>query len=191
MRSCRYEPGGLGRGVRVLDGAILPSNMHHTELEGIRKGAKMQAILRQGRCRALVRQERPALSLPASVWAQGWGVDGKSAVQGPEQVLHDWGRSVHRVALTHRRLLSIADGQICFRYRDSQAQRWQTMILPAEEVIRRFLPQVWPQGCHHVRDDGRWRPVDRPLPPQLRRCLAGHAPAVPLESPHRERQPPA
>jgi len=149
------------------------------------------AQLFRGLFRALVRQQRPDLSIPESVWAQGWVVYGTPALHGPEQVLNDWGRDVHRIALTHSRLLSIADGHICFRYRDSQAQRWQTMTLPADEFIRRLLPHVWPQGCHNVRDDGLWSPVQRPLLHQLQLCLVGHEPSAPRESPDRARQPPA
>jgi hypothetical protein len=43
----------------------------------------------RGLCRAPVRQERPDLSIPASVWAQGWVVDCKPAVrpgEGPERL---------------------------------------------------------------------------------------------------------
>jgi hypothetical protein len=149
------------------------------------------AKLFRGLFRALVRQERPDLSLPESVWATGWVVYGKPAIQGPEKVLNYLGRYVHRIALTNSRILSIEDGQICFRYRDSQAQRWQTMTLPADEFIRRFLQHVLPQGCHTVRSYGLWSPVHRPLLHQLQLCLAGHAPSAPLASTDRVRQPPA
>jgi hypothetical protein len=145
----------------------------------------------RGRFRALVRQERPDLSLPESVWAQGWVVSGQPAIQGPEKVLNYWGRYVHRIALTKSRLLALEDGHICFRYRDSQAQRWQTMTLPADECLRRFRPQVLPQGCHNVRDDGLWSPVHRPLLHQLQLCLTGHEPSAPRASSDWERQPPA
>jgi hypothetical protein len=110
--------------------------------------------LLRGLFRALVRQERPDLSIPESVWARGGVVDGQPAIQGPEKVLNYWGRDVHRIALTNSRLLSIEAGHICFRYRDSQAQRWQTMTLPADEFIRRFLLHVLPKGFHRIRHYG-------------------------------------
>ena len=40
----------------------------------------------------LVRQERPDLTLPESVWTKGGVVSGKPALQGTEQVLNDLGR---------------------------------------------------------------------------------------------------
>jgi Putative transposase/Transposase zinc-binding domain len=133
------------------------------------------AKLFRGLFLALVRHERPDLTLPESVWTKGWVVYGKPALQGTEQVLNDLGRYVHRIALTNHRLLSIEDGQVSFRYQDSQDQRWRTMTLPAHEFIRRFLQHVLPQGFHKVRYDGLWSPLHRPLLHQLQLWLAGHA----------------
>ncbi len=138
----------------------------------------------------LVRQERPDLTRPASVWTKGWVVYCKPTVRGAEQVLNSLGRYVHRLALPNHRLLSIADGQVCFRSQDSQDQRWRTMTLPADACIRRFLQHVWPQGFHKVRYDGLWRPVHRPLLHQLQLGLAGHAAApLPALLNQRRRQP--
>jgi len=72
--------------------------------------------------------------------------------------------------------VSIADGDLCFRYQDSQNHRWHTMTLPAQELMRRFLPHVLPQGFHKVRYDGLWSPLHRPLRHQLQLWLARHAP---------------
>jgi hypothetical protein len=105
----------------------------------------------RGRFCALVHQERPALNLPESVWTTDWVVYCQPTVPGTEKVLDDLGRYVHRIALTNSRILSIDDGQVCFRYADSRTHRWQTMTLPAQEFIRRFLPHVLPRGFHKVR----------------------------------------
>jgi Putative transposase len=103
----------------------------------------------------------------------------KPTVHGTEQVLQYLGRYVHRIALTNSRILSIDDGQVCFRYQDSQTSRWHTMTLPAQEFIRRFLQHVLPQGCHKVRYYGLWSPIHRPLLRHLQLVLAGHPPAPP------------
>ena len=139
----------------------------------------------------LVRQARPDLTLPESVWGKGWVVYGKPTVQGTEPVLKYLGRYVHRIALTNSRMLSIEDGHVCFRYQDAQDHRWQTMTLPAHECIRRFLQQVLPQGFHKVRYYGLGSPVHRPLLHQLQLSLAGHEADPPPASPARESPPPA
>jgi hypothetical protein len=137
----------------------------------------------RGLCLDLVRQERPDLTLPESVWTKGWVVYCQPALQGTEQVLNYLGRDVHRIALTNNRILSLEDDHVCFRDQDAQAQRWRTMTLPAPECIRRFLPHVLPQGFHNVRDYGLWSPVHRALLPHLQLWLARHAPAPPPVSP--------
>jgi Putative transposase/Transposase zinc-binding domain len=137
----------------------------------------------------LVRQERPDLTLPEAVWTKGWVVYCKPTVQGPEKVLNYLGRYVHRIALTNSRIVSIEDGDVCFRYQDSQNHRWHTMTLPAQEFIRRFLQHVLPQGFHKVRYYGLWSPLHRSLRHQLQLWLARHAPDPPPTSPEPESQP--
>jgi Putative transposase/Transposase zinc-binding domain len=137
----------------------------------------------RGRCRGLGRQDRPARRLPASVWTQGWGVDGTPALPGPAQRLPDLGRSVHRVALPNPRLRSIADHPGCVRAQDSPDPRWKPMTWPAQECSRRFRPPVVPQGVHTVRSEGRWSPVHRPRLHPRQRGLAGSAAAPPPPSP--------
>jgi hypothetical protein len=131
----------------------------------------------------LLRQERPDLIIPQAVWTKGWVVYCKPAVQGPEKVLNDLGRYLHRIALTNARLLSRDDGQVCFRSQDSRDPRWKTMTLPAQEFIRRFLQHVLPQGFHTVRYDGLWSPSHRPLLHHLQLCLAGYTATPPPTTP--------
>jgi len=145
----------------------------------------------RGLFQVLVHQERPDLTLPESASTKGWVVYCKPTVQGPEKVLNYLGRYVHRIALTNHRLLSIENGQVCFRYQDAQDQRWKTMTLPALECIRRFLPHVVPQGFHKVRYYGLWSPVHRPLLHQLQLWLGGHASDQPPAAPTPETHPTA
>ncbi len=81
-----------------------------------------------------------------------WIVYSKAPFAGPEQVLDYVGRYTHRVAISNNRLLDIEDGHVTFRwkdYRNSDAQK--TMILTAEEFIRRFLLHVLPPGLQRIR----------------------------------------
>jgi hypothetical protein len=143
----------------------------------------------RGLFRDLARQEPHDLSIPESIWTTAWVVYCKPAVHGTEQGLRYLGRYVHRIALTNSRLLSIEDGQGCFRYQDARQHCWKTMTLPAPEFIRRFLPHVLPEAFHKVRYSGLWRPGHRPLLHQRPLWLAGHAAAPPPASPAREIPP--
>ena len=47
---------------------------------------------------------------------------------GPEYVLHYLGRYTHRVAISNHRLVSFADGQVTFRWRDSAHNHEQKLM---------------------------------------------------------------
>jgi hypothetical protein len=81
-----------------------------------------------------------------------WVVYAKRPFAGPQQVLDYVGRYTHRVALSNQRLLALADGQVCFRWKDYRdGHRQKVMTLGAPEFIRRFLLHVLPAGFQRIR----------------------------------------
>jgi Putative transposase/Transposase zinc-binding domain len=84
-----------------------------------------------------------------------WVVYAKPPFGGPEQVLKYLARYTHRVAISNRRLLSLADGRVTFEWKDYAAgNQTKTMTLDAIEFIRRFLLHVLPSGFVHIRHFG-------------------------------------
>jgi hypothetical protein len=84
-----------------------------------------------------------------------WVVYAKRPFGGPEQVLKYLARYTHRVAISNRRLLSLADGRVAFEWKDyADANQTKTMMLEAVEFIRRFLLHVLPSGFVHIRHFG-------------------------------------
>ena len=74
---------------------------------------------------------------------------------GPEHVLKYLARYTHRVAISNGRLLSLDNGQVRFRWRDSRHHnRSGVMTLDAVEFIRRFLLHVLPSGFVKIRHFG-------------------------------------
>jgi hypothetical protein len=135
-----------------------------------------------------IRRQLPEIALPSSLRQKDWVVHCKPAVQGTQKVLAYLGRYIHRVALTNSRLVSIGEGKVAFRYRDSRTGQTKTMALDAQEFIRRFLQHVLPRGVHKVRYYGLWSPSHRdqlhawqtrlaPAPPR-----SALAPAGPISS---------
>jgi Arc/MetJ-type ribon-helix-helix transcriptional regulator len=62
---------------------------------------------------------------------------------GPEQVLKYLARYTHRVAISNGRLISMQDGRVTFRWRDSaHGNQTKLMTLDAVEFVRRFLLHV-------------------------------------------------
>jgi hypothetical protein len=86
-----------------------------------------------------------------------WVVYAKRPFAGPDQVLAYLARYTHRVAIGNRRLVSIDDGKVGFRWKDYREQgrrQSKVMTLDAGEFMRRFLLHVLPDGFHRIRHYG-------------------------------------
>jgi rubredoxin len=84
-----------------------------------------------------------------------WVVYLKRPFGGPEYVLQYLGRYTHRVAISNHRLVSFADGQVTFRWRDSAHHNEQKlMTFSLDEFLRRFLLHILPQGFVRIRNFG-------------------------------------
>jgi hypothetical protein len=115
-----------------------------------------------------------------------WVVYSKRPFGGPEHVLRYLGAYTHRVAISNRRLVALANGHVTFRWRDSaHGNKKRLMTLPVEEFLRRFLLHLLPPGFVRIRNFGflanRQRATLLPLCFQLL-CGSGDTPA-PAPSP--------
>ena len=135
----------------------------------------------KGIFRDLMRKHLPDLSVPRRAWKKKWCVWSRAIEGNTDSVLTYLARYVHRVAISNSRLVSIHDGQVTFRYQDSETSQWRTMSLPAEEFIRRFLQHVLPKGFHKVRYYGLWSPPYRSVLKQLQLILPPNRPSDPLD----------
>jgi hypothetical protein len=125
---------------------------------------KLLAFLRQSYRRnelcfsgtlAALSQPRAFHSLLSTLRNKEWVVYSKPPFGGPEHVLKYLARYTHRVAISNGRLLSLHDGQVRFRWRDSRHNnRSAVMALDAVEFIRRFLLHVLPTGFVKIRHFG-------------------------------------
>jgi len=94
-------------------------------------------------------------TLIRSLYHKKWVVYCKPPFNGPRGVLQYLGRYTHRIAISNNRLLTIRDGQVSFRWRDyADHNRQKTMVLQAEEFIRRFLLHVLPARFVRIRHFG-------------------------------------
>jgi hypothetical protein len=89
------------------------------------------------------------------LFREDWVVYAKRPFGGPEHVLHYLGRYTHRVAISNHRLVSLTDGQVTFRWRDSAHNNEQKlMTLSLDEFLRRFLLHLLPKGFVRIRNFG-------------------------------------
>jgi hypothetical protein len=84
-----------------------------------------------------------------------WVVYSKRPFGGAEQALRYLGRYTHRVAISNHRLVSLGNGVVTFRWRDSaHNNRPSLMTLTVEEFLRRFLLHLLPPGFVRIRHFG-------------------------------------
>ena len=85
----------------------------------------------------------------------GWVVKTKPWIRKAETVVEYLSRYTHRTAISDSRIGAISEGEVEVSYKDYRDHdRWKTMQLPGEELIRRFLLHVLPKGLMRVRHYG-------------------------------------
>jgi hypothetical protein len=133
---------------------VLSRHFRRTFLRLLRAAYRHGKLRCRGRC--------APLADPAAWhrWLRGierseWVVYAKPPFGGPRQVLKYLARYTHRVAISHQRLVAVADGQVTFRWKDyAHGQRSRTMTLDGVEFLRRFLLHQLPKGLQHIRHYG-------------------------------------
>jgi hypothetical protein len=157
---CVIPAGGLANGgqrwVKCRPGFFLPVRV----LSRLYRG-KMLALL----CAAydggklsfhgnLQRLARPAAfrSLIGAVRRQEWVVYAKPPFGGAGAVLKYLARYTHRVAISNRRLISVDEDRVSFRWKDYRhGHRQRVMSLDLAEFARRFLLHVLPHRFVKIR----------------------------------------
>ncbi len=88
-------------------------------------------------------------------YKKSWNVFAKSPLKRPENVMKYLGLYTHKVAINNQRLVSLENGKVKFKYRDSKdAQKQKEMTLSVKEFIRRFLLHIIPKGFVRIRSSG-------------------------------------
>jgi hypothetical protein len=104
---------------------------------------------------ALLAQPKIFAAWLRPLFRKDWIVYSKPPFGGPEYVLQYLGRYTHRVAISNHRLVSLADGQVTFRWRDSAHNNEQKLMsLSLDEFLRRFLLHLLPKGFVRIRHFG-------------------------------------
>ena len=76
----------------------------------------------------------------------------KPWLRDAETVVAYLARYTHRTAISDARIGAISEGEVAVSYKDYQDKdRWKTMYLPGEGLIRRFLLHVLPKGLMRIR----------------------------------------
>jgi hypothetical protein len=152
---CVVPAGGLSpdhtRWVRSRDNYFLPKEVLREVFRGKFVDALKQAFQNgqlnfQGDLK-LMAQPKIFAAWLRPLYRQDWVVYLKRPFGGPEYVLQYLGRYTHRVAISNHRLVSLTDGQVTFRWRDSAHHNEQKLLpLSLNEFLCRFLLHILPKG---------------------------------------------
>ena len=122
--------------------------------------AGLKRLFRQKKLRFYGRLEplgepKPLHVFLRQLFRQDWVVYAKRPFGGPEYVLQYLARYTHRVAISNHRLVSLADGNVTFRWKDyAHGNKKRKMTVTTDEFLRRFLLHVLPRGFVRIRHFG-------------------------------------
>jgi hypothetical protein len=86
-----------------------------------------------------------------------------SQSQTPSHALKYLAPYIYRIAITNNRIEKLENGQVTFRFKNSDTNQCQTTTLPALVFIHRFLQHVLPKGFVKIRYYGFLSPLKRNL----------------------------
>jgi Putative transposase/Transposase zinc-binding domain len=104
--------------------------------------AQPLSILFRAKFRAALKLTALFAQVPAQTWAQVWVVDCRPVGSGAAALKYlgyPLGAYVFRVAISHSRILKLADDQVTFTYKEGGSGKPKRCTLPAEQLIQRFL----------------------------------------------------
>jgi hypothetical protein len=101
-------------------------------------------------------------AVATKVWQKDWVVHCKPVGDG-NRALKYLAPYIYRVAITNNRIENLQDGQVGFRFKNSDTDQWQTVTLPACDFIHRFLQHVLPKGFVKIRYYGFLSPIKKNL----------------------------
>jgi hypothetical protein len=123
-------------------------------LKGLRQAFAEGKLMFPGRLATLA-ETASFTELLAGLAAKDWVVFSQAPFGGPDKVLEYLSRYTHRVAISNRRLLGLADDKVTFSYRDRRDNnREKECTISAAEFLRRFLLHVTPEGLWRIRHYG-------------------------------------
>ncbi|MEO6320398.1 MAG: transposase [Polaromonas sp.] len=135
-----------------------------------------KALAKVFRAKLLAAISQEGLALPARL-PEKWVVDCKCVGSG-EKALVYLGRYLYRGVIQEKDILSCADGQVSFRYRDAKTSKMQVRSLSGAAFLWLLLQHVLPKGFRRARNFGFLHPNSKRLIALLHLVLKVVPPSV-------------
>jgi len=179
---CIVPAGGLGehgkwkstksKGDFLFHVTALAQTFRGKLLERLIKLYKAKELTLTGKISPL-KQYRNFWKLKKKLYETNWVVHTEEPFKNPDSVIEYLARYTHKIAISNYRIKDIDKDSVTFTYLDrSHNDRKETMVLPAEKFIGRFLLHVLPRGYCKIRHYGFLSTrVKRGCLAQIRKCL--------------------
>lgn len=125
----------------------------HASSAGFYLPVRALSTIYRGKFREAIERAGRLAEIPDAVWKIAWNVNCQP-VGDAANTLGYLARYVFKVAISDQRILGVDEGLVRFTYTKPGSSRRRTMVLAAQEFIRRFLQHVLPQGFMKVRHYG-------------------------------------
>lgn len=89
------------------------------------------------------------------MYSKDWVVYCNPPFKDASSIIEYLGKYTHRIAISNNRILNIDDGKGTFKWRDYRDKnKMKTMVLNADEFIRRFVLHILPPRFMKIRHFG-------------------------------------
>jgi len=150
----------------VTGGGVSSDGEHWHEAKGdYLVPVKKLSKLISRRFAEILEKEHPDLfaMVPNKAWKREWCSFIKHFGRGQDAVLQYLARYVFRIAITSRRIESMTETHVTFKYKDNDTGEWKKEIITGVDFMQRYLMHVLPKGFHKVRYYGLWSSGNRKL----------------------------
>ena len=120
-----------------------------------------KALAKVFRAKMLETITQAGLALPQR-YPTEWVVDCKSVGSGEKALIY-LGRYLYRGVIQEKDIIACQDGQVTFRYRNSETNRVEIKTVPGPEFLRLILQHVLPRGFRRARNFGFLHPNSKRL----------------------------
>ena len=137
---------------------------------------KALSIIFRAKFRDLLKDRNPEIfrSIPAFIWRKKEFVTHSKPVGKGEAALRYLSQYIYKIAISNNRIMSMKNGMVTFRYRESGSKEWKYETVTVFEFMRRFLQHVLPSGFQKVRYYGFLSSASKKMFEQVKLLLWGN-----------------
>ena len=103
----------------------------------------------------LLKKKNPKIfkTIPEKIWESGFNTHSEAVGNGGSALKY-LANYVYKTAISNNRIVSLKNGEVTFKYKDSETHETKFVKLPVFEFMRRFLQHTLPKRFQRIRHYG-------------------------------------